>query len=142
MREILFRGKSLRNEWVYGGYVGICNGGKIAELTVIHIIEECDNALVKTETVGQFTGLTDKNGKKIFEGDIVKAIQTEYDEDKEREPFIVEVIGEMIFEDSCFGLRDKKCIDFYSPMWQEDNVDLEVIGNIYDNPELLEKRNE
>ena len=89
------------------------------------------------ETVGQFTGLTDKNGTKIFEGDIVKAIQTEYDEDIEQEPFIFEVIGEMIFEDACFGLKAKKCIDFYSPMWEEDNVELDVIGNIHDNPELL-----
>lgn len=103
------------------------------ELSKLIVLHE-----VIPKTIGQFTGLTDKNGKKIFEGDIVKAIQTEYNEDKEKEPIVFEFIGEMIFEDGCFGLRAKHIVDFYAPMWEEDDVKLEVIGNIYDNPELLE----
>ena len=129
MREILFRGKITQDEWVYGFYENV----KLEEATIHYI----NGKIVSSKTVGQFTGLTDKNGKKIFEGDIVKAIQTEYDEDKEQQPIVFEVIGEMIFEDGCFGLRAKHFVDFYAPMWQEDNVELEVIGNVHDNPELL-----
>ena len=130
MREILFRGKITQDEWVYGFYENV----KLEEATIHYI----NGKIVSSKTVGQYTGLTDKNGKKIFEGDIVKAIQAEYDEDKEQQPIVFEVIGEMIFEDGCFGLRAKHFVDFYAPMWQEDNVELEIIGNIYDNPELLE----
>ena len=129
MREILFRGKITQDEWVYGFYENV----KLEEATIHYI----NGKIVSSKTVGQYTGLTDKNGNKIFEGDIVKAIQTEYDEDKEQQPIVFEVIGEMIFEDGCFGLRAKHFIDFYAPMWQEDNVELKVIGNIHDNNELL-----
>jgi uncharacterized phage protein (TIGR01671 family) len=65
MREILFRGKTYDGEWVYGGYF---KGGDC------HFIPKGIGAAfveVKQETVGQFTGLFDSNGKKIFEGDIV-----------------------------------------------------------------------
>ena len=130
MREILFRGKITQDEWVYGFYENV----KLEEATIHYI----DGKIVSSKTVGQYTGLTAKNGKKVFEGDIVQAIQAEYDEDKEQQPIVFEVIGEMIFEDGCFGLRAKHFVDFYAPMWQEDNVELEIIGNIYDNPELLE----
>ena len=130
MREILFRGKITQDEWVYGFYENV----KLEEATIHYI----NGKIVSSKTVGQYTGLTDKNGKKIFEGDIVKAIQAEYDEDKEQQPIVFEVIGEMIFEDGCFGLRAKHFVDFYAPMWKEDNVELEVIGNIHDNSELLE----
>lgn len=133
MREILFRGKTKKGDWAYG-YVQINSN----EMALIYPIDDFIGIKVIPETVGQYTGLTDKNGKKIFESDIVKAIQTEYDEDKEKEPIVFEFIGEMIFEDGCFGLRTKHIVDFYAPMWEEEDVKLEVIGNLFDNPELLE----
>ena len=136
MREILFRGKTSKGEWIYGFYM---NKG-VKDIIVDTTRGSLGFGLeVDGETVGQYTGLNDKNGNKIFEGDIVKAIQTEYDEYKENEPFIFSFVGEMIFDDACFGLKAKNGIGFYSPMWKEEDVELEVIGNITDNPELLEE---
>ena len=126
MREILFRGK--RNgyaeqrdrDWLEGslsvgdnGGYEICYGTPRIRITYSVI----------PVTVGQFTGLLDKNGKKIFEGDIVD-ILTEN-----------EKIGVVAYEDGGFLVNaDGFCVDFHSNI---NGTDLEVIGNIYDNPELL-----
>lgn len=126
MREILFRGK--RNgyaeqrdrDWLEGSlFVGdnggyeICYGTPRIRITYSVI----------PVTVGQFTGLTDKNGKKIFEGDIVD-ILTENEE-----------IGVVAYEDGGFLVNaDGFCVDFHTNI---KGTDLEVIGNIHDNPELL-----
>lgn len=129
MREILFRGKRTDNaEWVEGHYHYsnwyLPPSMKIVD-TTHHIlpIGHGDSYKVAPETVGQFTGLTDKNGKKIFEGDIVD-ILTENEE-----------IGVVEYEDGGFLVSaDGFCVDFHSNI---NGTDLEVIGNIHDNPELL-----
>ena len=142
MREILFRGKRCDNgEWAQGYYIraehhwhkhGIhkdwivlgasANGGWFA----LH-----NKYAVKAETVSAFSGLTDKNGKKIFEGDVIK-IPDDYDE------FGINAgeIYEVYFAFGGFRLKPK-----YSKgkgFWLEDDKTVEVIGNIHDNPELLE----
>lgn len=123
MREILFRGKRVDN-------------GEIIESDSILQISGKNPLLwfasdgwieVIPDTVGQFTGLTDKNGKKIFEGDIVRFSHDAYDED---------FIGEVIFDEyeSCFTLK-------YGDGWVVFSYIgecYEVIGNIHDNTELLE----
>ena len=80
---------------------------------------------VMTDTVGQYTGLTDKNGKKIFEGDIVGVGEC----DKIYEKVVV------YFDKGAFRVSQ-----FAIDLLETRNIDCEVIGNIYDNPELLEEQ--
>ena len=120
MREILFRGKcKTDNEWLYGfPYVTRKNAVKInwycSEFGSMRTDE------VDPETVGQYTGLTDKNGVRIFEGDIIR-----FEDD----------IGYVIYtDDDARFLVDSQ--NRYIAM--DYSSEFEVIGNIHDNPGLLE----
>ena len=131
MREILFRGKRLDNgDWVYGYYVHI---GPVS-CQRAYIIPEYASSLYVNEvdpsTVGQYTGLKDKNGKRIFDGDIAKVLQGK---DKD-----IAYVG---FENCAFMLYPKTGNIYERTIWEYwyNDWDVEVIGNITDNPELLEK---
>lgn len=121
MREILFRGKQLDNgEWVYGSLLfdEEQNEAFIAE----HFEDRAAYIRqVIPDTVGQYTGLTDKNGKKIFEGDILEVVMS---------------VGYVVYGEGCFCVQyegqSKPAIDIVML-----NADVSVIGNIHDNPELL-----
>nr|DAV45616.1 MAG TPA: YopX protein [Caudoviricetes sp.] len=129
MREILFRGKDVREQWHCGLLAHIGNAwfisNKAGIATAIEVIP-C--------TIGQYTGLTDKNGKKIFEGDIV-AYCTSSNRATNKE--FHEVVFETRGESGYFGIKISKietwgfCIEVPAKL-------MEVIGNIHDNPELLE----
>lgn len=138
MREILFRGKRKDNgEWVEGSLIiakNFCcilqDEEKVHPLDYPYLGNEsgCIDGYatpVVPETVGQYTGLTDKNGKKIFEGDIVYYYMSPY-----HVRFIVE------FFDGAFVIKSKGN-HIRSPLYHFCPL-VEVIGNIYDNPELLE----
>ena len=143
MREILFRGKRVNNdEWVEG-LLGYCNFNRGIE-KAIYVATELGSIIpyrIKPETVGQYTGLTDKNGTKIFEGDIV-CIRYRNGE--------ICCIGDVQFSHGVYGaewLSNKKNKSMVGGWGQLHNLrrfdddiinDIEVIGNIYDNPELLE----
>lgn len=152
MRKILFRGKRVDNgEWVYGL---LCRVGD----TYANIVEKSTEVMctVLTNTIGQCTGLTDKSGKNIFEGDIVAL--HDY------------IIGEIVFECGTFGIGACKPFDYgclenkiasttgcynspnfcyndnFISLWelywnynQDENIleVVEIIGNIHDNPKLL-----
>ena len=128
MREILFRGKATRtNLWVYGYYTTNYGTGR----PQIREKAECCFTEVIPETVGQYTGLTDKNGAKIFEGDIVKAQDNVFGS-----VFCDGIVGTVTFEETAFFIETPNVIDTVY-LFNECAV-YEVIGNIHDNPELLE----
>ena len=132
MREILFRGKRIDNgEWVEG-YV--CRYGWTGEENT-YIVPDYASALysieVDPDTVGQYTGLKDKNGTKIFEGDIIYAVSN-FD------------AANMVVVYDPAEFRLVLCEDYktYKPglgfkCLCYESFYLQVVGNIYDNPELL-----
>lgn len=118
MREILFRGKPSGNS--YGKFIYGSLGVIDTDLCAIYHcfeFEDDEMQLVDPKTVGQYTGLTDKNGKKIFEGDIVKY--------KNSSPCQIAYI------DSQFVMMWK---NFYRNFERVYDDEIEVIGNIYDTP--------
>lgn len=131
MREILFRGKCIDDgKWVYGLLSEIDEAVKQAQIDYDDN-EGMTGDIVDLTTVGQYTGLTDKNGKKIFEGDILKVFY--YGKSK---IFGVVKFGETrFFIDDNFMGGDIKSKAPMSDMFSK--YDFEVVGNIYDNPELL-----
>ena len=144
MREILFRGKGFDGEW-YEGSLLITTHEKPSETLVCYRIEDttygydsdytfdntymsgCEAAVIP-DTIGQYTGRTDKNGKQIFEGDIVTGLFL----------FGMPVNAVVTFQDGAFGLEwyrgNAKTFNAFTSIC---NVEYEVIGNIHDNPELL-----
>lgn len=125
-REILFRGKRVDNgEWTYGDLLHCDDEAEIYSESVGK-----NGGYVIPETVGQYTGLTDKNGTRIFEGDIVK---------QEFSKFRQGTNGICEFHDSSFGLKIKDLgIEKFLPFACICNAIYEVVGNIHNNPELLE----
>ena len=139
MREILFRGKTYRGEWVEGNLIVEGNNCGIIEVDHDDICQHMINrdtylnwvggdidgivTLVDPNTVGQFTGLFDADGKKIFEGDIVN-----YRIMSRKDGALVDFKIEVVYYD---GGGFKPMMDF-SVSWKP-----KVVGNMYDNPELI-----
>lgn len=153
MREIIFRGKRLDNgEWLEGYLFHDVDSGETEIQFMQYETDDCgvdcwrNGYEVDPETVGQFTGLTDKNGTKIFEGDIIKS-----DNGKQSAISVVkfgEYYPQMFYkmlDMCCPGRRHMlangfyaESIDKHEEMILFQSPCVEIIGNIHDNPELLE----
>ena len=128
MREILFRGKHMHvcpeNKHLDGTWVE----GYLEEEN--HINDGKCEFLIDPETICQYTGLIDKNGKKIWENDILEGhLDDKFPEDVTREKVIWHESGWKTEEPGC---DNKEYLDKF------DTENFEIVGNVYDNPELLE----
>lgn len=138
MREILFRGKQVDNgEWVYGAYCGLCRmTNKAGDFGYAHLIRQSNDEplyRVDPKTVGEYTGLTDKNGKKIFEGDIVKWTDEYFNDYKSEVIYCCDKYNYPAFD---FEKHDYECNGL---QYAHEDCYLEVIGNIHNNPELIKE---
>lgn len=134
MREILFRGKRADNgEWVEGYYGEYYNGKKNISCISIPSKEAVSGSLcydIIPETVGQYTGMTDKNGKKIFAGDIISTSS--------------KLIGAVEWNDTfakyivCYNQISGNWFDFEGEDCFSVALDCVIIGNVHDNLELLQ----
>lgn len=138
MREILFRGKSIEdNKWVYGDLIREKKSfGKICTRIYRTTNNGWELIDVDSKTVGRFTGLTDDNGNKIFEGDIIRVKSLDWDYEYTTKVYYS---SHTLCVNICSQDYDYTSIGFANDIWDEENSVVYVIGNIYDNPELLEE---
>ena len=146
MREILFKAKQIDNgEWIEGslidldidsGYCYIVQPYKKASILPIIFLITDRMKLVDPETLCQFTGLCDKNGKKIWENDIVLVIyENRYYEKKELST------GRIVFIRGAWYIGGKVWNELYAI--DEDAIfQVEIVGNIFDNPVLLQEESD
>lgn len=130
-RIIKFRGKRLDNgEWVYGYFYTI-------QEIEHYILQPCALGVLHTEvipkTVGQFTGLLDKNGKEIYEGDILHTITFGFNPE--------EFTAIILYRNCRFQLSNGRNLFYFGQSDLTRMDDTIVIGNIHDNPDLIKEEN-
>lgn len=147
MREILFRGKSVNDDrWVFGN---LSDYGDCKTITTVKDFSIIDSCKVIPETICEYTGLSDKNGVKIFENDIARYGKKNWVVNWNDETFRWEIS----LKDGCYqypiydGQGYPKYVDRITLGWVAaefqilGQLSVEVIGNKFDNPELIERDN-
>lgn len=146
MREILFRGKRVDNgEWVYGSYLD----SPTPHIKCFNFIPKPHTYEVDAQTVGKYIGVRDKNGIKIFEGDICCTKSTGYEHGYTE--FIIEkwfIVKEVHSRNEIKLEKIKERRAHYAWGWEECHktylafhevrAGIVIVGNIYDNPEIIE----
>ena len=144
MREILFKAKRIDNgDWVEGFFVNakeeLGNGNRTAEIITINAERICKGEYsytktfaVDTDTLCQYTGLLDKNGNKIWENDVVGFLDvSQYDNGYSEHYCLGQVLWDK--ETLSFDVTERISCESYEAL----DGDCEIIGNIFDNPELI-----
>lgn len=129
-KENRFRGKTEYGKWVYGGLYDdkIVRSRDDVDLPICLLVDRITT--VKKETIGQYTGLKDKDSAKIYEGDIISFYNDE-------EYKITPTNGLVIYDSGAFMVEHKEMGKEYLGELDIEEMCVKVMGNIHDNPELL-----
>ncbi|RUP37037.1 MAG: hypothetical protein EKK63_15825 [Acinetobacter sp.] len=137
-REIIFRGLTKQGEWIFGDLCRSDNKVYVFPFLENGQLYSPDDYEVIPETVGQFTGLRDKNGKEIYEDDVVKILYTDWISKPENDPRNIDeylndiaVKGIVKFKDCKFGIVI--CSEILDSIFCGKYGFIEVIGNIHEN---------
>ena len=159
MREIKFRGKTLSGKWVYGYYVGKDTIIPFEDVNFdLGFIDTSPCYEVIPDSIGQFTGVLDKNGKEIYEGDVLSVREWKnlafgmFNNDEMKVLSLDDCKGKLLKdikslvywdEGSMLATEQNGSAYYMCSFWHENTLitqpifDIEIIGNIHDNPELL-----
>lgn len=134
-REILFKAKRKdwkelpKEEWWVEGLPSYDISGNVTEFEVYKEFTNCETFEIDYDTLCEYTGLTDKNGRKIFEGDIIKVCTFGFNTER--------FITEIIYDKCAFRLKNGRNMFYYGQSDFTRMDDSKVVGNVFDNPELL-----
>ena len=144
MREILFRGKrTINGDWVYGDFVHGNERKSLRDSIFVYDSEtqSFNDYEINPSTLGQYTGLTDKNGKRVFEWDILHIAKIADGLGGYYQPPLDYPVNVVVKWDLCAWMWETLCEDkryiSFPDAWC--HYEFEIIGNVHDNPELLEK---
>lgn len=142
MREVKFRGRCvLTGEWLHGGLIQLENVTRICWVDERNIFS---SATIDKKTLAQYTGLKDKNGREIYEGDIVRFVNFDSSGGQRADR---EITGVIKYQSGLYEIWNNNESEFFESdgafilnhAWLQDD-EFEVIGNIYENPKLLEAK--